>query len=367
LGILTVTPDIHSIRMPEKRRYADIEFHGNAPVGLVFPSRRILMPRYLPFLISCILLIGIGAPCRAEKNLPRPAGTTSYAAMLQRLKDLAHYDETSGARRMHLESIGKSVKGRTIWMVTLHDSAVDPANTRRVFYLCRQHGHEPASTEGALHFIAGLVMADKETALAEELQRVTVYVVPMANPDGSEAFLRHNAHNQDINRDWITRREPETKALYRTVLKLRPDILVDQHEMYPTDTRDDLTEVAAEGSGANGVVIAICRALQDRMYESMAEAGLPVSEHWVDDTHPARLAHRYWAVRQGIPSILLETARREGVGRTVKERAKVHEELMVEIVRYLAEFPPLTGASPPSSPAAPESAPAVEVAPAPEP
>ena len=42
--------------------------------------------------------------------------------MLQRLRDMARYDATQGARRMTLRAIGRSVKGRSLWMATLRDS-----------------------------------------------------------------------------------------------------------------------------------------------------------------------------------------------------------------------------------------------------
>ena len=142
----------------------------------------------------------------AEKNLVRPPGTTRYKTMVRELNALVKYDKTR-EKRMTLSSLGHSVRGRDLWMVTLG------SGPKRIFYLCRQHGHEPASTEGALAFIGAVVKADTDTPTANCLESVTVYVVPMANPDGAEAFLRHNAHDADINRDWITRGEPETKAI----------------------------------------------------------------------------------------------------------------------------------------------------------
>ncbi len=166
------------------------------------------------FLRAAVALLVLAAlPAQAERNLVRPPGTTRYAPMVARLKALLAYDQTQSGHRMALSSLGQSVKGRDIWMVTLHDTDAPvpnpappelgtegPIAPKKLFYLCRQHGHEPASTEGALAFIEKLVKAQPNSPLAQDLQRVTVYVVPMANPDGAEAFLRHNAHNVDLNR-----------------------------------------------------------------------------------------------------------------------------------------------------------------------
>ena len=336
-----------------------------------------LCPRYGLFLLS---LVAVRA--HAEKNLQRPPGTTRYAAMLQQLKTLQEYDKAH-ANRMTLSSLGRSVKGRSLWLVTLaaspapnsggaageegrrtreggatpplHPAPVgvgspDPLSSptppsgavapgsgaggpKRIFYLCRQHGHEPASTEGALAFINALVKADEDTPLAGYLKQATVMVVPMANPDGSEAYLRHNAHDVDLNRDWLRRTQPETRALYSAILRLHPDLMTDQHELYPNDPRPDFTEAAETGSGAGAAVVAACDDAQAVVQGAMLAEGFPLVSHWITDTHPARLAHRYGSVIAGIPTVLFETNRLSGGGRTLTARAAAHEQFMLTILR----------------------------------
>ncbi len=285
------------------------------------------MPRWI-FVFAVLLLTTASA--HAEKNLTRPPGTTRYGAMVQTLNSLLRYDQ-SHAHRMSLTSLGHSVKGRTLWMVTLG------GGPKRVFYLCRQHGHEPASTEGALAFINELVKADDDTPPAIYLKSITVYVVPMANPDGSEAFLRHNAHDVDLNRDWIKRTQPETRALYSEIVKLHLDLMTDQHELYPNDTRPDFTEVVAAGSGAAPSVIAACLDAQAAVASAMQAEGFPIVSHIITDTHPARLAHRFSSIKLGVPTVLFETNRLTGLKRTVAARAAAQEAFMQAMLRYAAE------------------------------
>ena len=52
----------------------------------------------------------------------------------------------------------------------------------------------------------------------------------MMNPDGAEAGTRVNGAGADINRDHITLEQPETRALYQVVRRVRPDLAVDCHE-----------------------------------------------------------------------------------------------------------------------------------------
>ncbi len=330
------------------------------------------MPRPICALAGLFLLFLVAAPAHAEKNLKRPPGTTRYTAMLQQLRALQDYDK-SHAHRMTLSSLGRSVKGRSLWLVTLspppapnngvEDRPLAPNNggtgeersgeegaassaptfptppllraggPKRLLYLCRQHGHEPASTEGALAFINTLVKADEDTPLEGYLKQATVMVIPMANPDGSEAFLRHNAHNVDLNRDWLRRTQPETRALYSAVLRLHPDLMTDQHELYPNDPRPDFTEAAQTGSGASAAVAAACDDAQAVVQGAMRAEGFPIVSHWITDTHPARLAHRYGSVVAGVPTILFETNRLSGGGRSVAARAAAHEQFMLTILR----------------------------------
>jgi len=317
------------------------------------------MPRPTFALAGLFLLSLITAPARAEKYLKRPPGTTRYAVLLQQLRALRVYDKAH-AHRMTLSSLGRSVKGRTLWMVTVSappapnagatapdggvgeegaasgaptGRTVEAGGAKRIFYLCRQHGHEPASTEGALAFINTLVKADEGTPLAGYLKQATVMVVPMANPDGSESFLRHNAHDVDLNRDWLRRTQPETRALYSAILRLHPDLMTDQHELYPDDPRPDFTEAAQTGSGASTAIVAACDDAQAVVQGAMRAEGFPIVSHWITDTHPARLVHRYGSIVAGVPTILFETNRLSGSGRTVAARAAAHEQFMLTILR----------------------------------
>jgi predicted deacylase len=314
--------------------------------------RKQVLPRWKPIFVVFTLLLLTPASAHAERNLVRPPGTTRYGAMVVKLNALLRYDQ-SHAHRMSLTSLGKSVQGRALWMVTLGTGA-----PKHVFYLCRQHGHEPASTEGALAFMSELVKADDDTPPASYLKAVTVYIVPMANPDGSEAFLRHNAHNADLNRDWLKRTQPETRALYAEISKLHPDLMTDQHELYPNDTRPDFTEVVAAGSGASPIVIAACLDAQAGVASAMQAEGFPIVSHVITDTHPARLAHRFSSIKLGIPAILFETNRLTGSGRTVADRAAAHEAFMKAVLQYAAEgrnaLPPGPPAPPPSPSKGPE-------------
>ena len=284
------------------------------------------MPRFI-LIILTVLFCGWVNSAQAERNLVRPPGTTRYASMVQQLTALVEYDKAHAAR-MSLTSLGQSVNGRSLWMATVGNGP------KSVFYLCRQHGHEPASTEGALAFLNTLVKADADTTSAHLLEKVTVYIVPMANPDGSESFRRHNARNVDLNRDWLRRTQPETRALYAALERLRPTLMTDQHELYPDDARSDFTETTGPGSGASPEIIAACDDTQAVVQGAMQAEGFSAVSHLVTDTHPARLAHRYVSIVAGVPAVLFETNRLPG--RSVASRAEAQTQFMLTVFRDMA-------------------------------
>lgn len=267
-----------------------------------------------------------------ERNLPREPGTVSGGYLRSDLQSLVTTSHTNGMQ-FTIKNIGHSTNGRAILSVTAEfRQHIEKIHT--VLFICRQHGHEPASTSGALMFLGDLATEPEDSELFHEMKDVRVVVVPVANPDGAAAFLRHNAKNVDLNRDWLKRKEPETKALWHLILETRPDIVVDQHELYPNDTRSDFTETAALGSGISPELAHRCALLQNSVDQRMAHQGFPVTEHWITDHHPARLAHRYASVVLHIPSILFETNRNEHIVRPLQVRANVHRTFMEAVVRY---------------------------------
>ncbi|MGO8672116.1 MAG: M14 family zinc carboxypeptidase [Capsulimonadaceae bacterium] len=288
---------------------------------------------------ASLLMIALGAPATAEKNLVRPPGTTRYAEMTRELRGFAAFDAAEGFHRLTLTSIGNSVEGRPIWMVRLHDGAVPGGSGSKpgtgVLYLCRQHGHEPASTEAALAFIGDLAHAGPGSDLDTCLRRVTVYVVPMANPDGAERYLRHNAHDVDLNRDWLARTQPETRALWRVIEEIHPDLMTDQHELYPNDYRPDFTETAGPKSEVAPSVAAACESVQEAVHLTLEAEGYPNHSFAIDDHDAPRLAHRYACEVAGIPAILFETNRSDP-SRTVAMRALAHEAFMRTVLREAA-------------------------------
>lgn len=94
-------------------------------------------------------------------------------------------------------SIGRSVQGKPIFAIKLG------SGTRRIFYSGAYHGMEHLTAKVLFEFVSGLV----EGKYGDILKGVTLYVVPMVNPDGIEIAAtgkswQANARGVDINHNF---------------------------------------------------------------------------------------------------------------------------------------------------------------------
>jgi hypothetical protein len=87
---------------------------------------------------------------------------------------------------LKMESIGKSVAGRDIWLLTLNDPATGPADSKTAMYIeANIHGNELQATETVLYTIWYLTKSySKNEQLTRLMQERSFYFVPSSNPDG---------------------------------------------------------------------------------------------------------------------------------------------------------------------------------------
>jgi hypothetical protein len=136
------------------------------------------------------------------------------------------------ASNMQVRTAGVSQEGRVVpALVFTNAGRFASAELRRldrpvVFIVGQMHGNEPAGGEGLLALAQSLA----EGELRPLLDRITVVLMPRANPDGAHYFWRGTASCVDVNRDHIKVDLPETLAIRRMTLELPPQVFVDAHE-----------------------------------------------------------------------------------------------------------------------------------------
>lgn len=104
--------------------------------------------------------------------------------------------------------VGQSVLKKNIYMVKAG------SGTTSVLLWSQMHGNEPTATMALLDIFHYLSSAPPPVK-SNLLEGLTLYVIPMLNPDGADRFLRRNELGIDLNRDALRLQNPETILLKR--------------------------------------------------------------------------------------------------------------------------------------------------------
>lgn len=86
----------------------------------------------------------------------------------------------------YLYSIGKSVRGRELWVLAIADSNPDIHVTMRpdVKYIANMHGNEVLGRELLLYFADYLLNNQKDSDVVYLLKNMRIHLMPSLNPDG---------------------------------------------------------------------------------------------------------------------------------------------------------------------------------------
>jgi Zinc carboxypeptidase len=187
----------------------------------------------LPFVLVSLSLAA--AQPAVTTDLPSPAelgrlwDRTRLALPLPPL--LRHTDVVAAIQAAHQsapdlfrsEVVGESVEGRSINHVWFGRGPL------HVLLWSQMHGDEPTATV-ALFDVLHYIQANRTAPhVARMLDRLTLHVVPMLNPDGAEQPQRRNAQGIDINRDALLLQTPEGRALKALRDRVNPPIGFNLH------------------------------------------------------------------------------------------------------------------------------------------
>ena len=121
-----------------------------------------------------------------------------------------------------LTEAGRTVQNRPIHRL---DVGTGP-NT--IMFIALQHASEPSGRESILKLVRDLAYAT-DTATADYLSNHRVVIVPNVSAD--TAFRsRENINGVQLNQDWYTLTQPETRATLQAIRDASPQVLVDLHE-----------------------------------------------------------------------------------------------------------------------------------------
>ncbi|MFB5663442.1 M14 family zinc carboxypeptidase [Alteribacillus sp. HJP-4] len=262
----------------------------------------------------------------------------SYAAdsgedeQLLKMESLTNYEEMSDlledadqqSPHVTVETIGESVKGRELSLVTLSEDGHIDSDNPTVLFLTQQHGNESLVTESALDIIEQFSAGSKhKTKLLED---VNILIVPRLNLDGAEGDVdwdasnlyrgglqtRNNADGINLNRTHNSLSQPETRALHENVLQEYDiDYAIDFHHqianratedgeivtsalLYPTN--DNISEEVLDNSKKIGAVV----------YDSIEPKDYSNIARYHSESTLTSMARNNLAVNYDIPTLLFE-------------------------------------------------------------
>ncbi len=102
---------------------------------------------------------------------------------------------------------GESTERRLIRFITLGNGSTS------VLIWSQMHGDEPTATRALLDMFSVIQNRSDSELIKTILSKLTLYILPMLNPDGAERFTRRTAMGIDINRDALALRTPEARIL----------------------------------------------------------------------------------------------------------------------------------------------------------
>lgn len=124
--------------------------------------------------------------------------------------------------------IGESFKKRPIKLVKFGMGGV------KILMWSQMHGDESTASLALLDFINFLI---NEKDYSQYISgKVTLYIIPILNPDGTHTFERRNYQEIDINRDALRLQTPEGKILKSVRDSLKPHFAFNLHDQYSNNS-----------------------------------------------------------------------------------------------------------------------------------
>ncbi|MDO6391030.1 M14 family metallopeptidase [Pontibacter sp. BT731] len=120
---------------------------------------------------------------------------------------------------------GHSVQGRSIYLIKAGTGKT------RVLLWSQMHGDEPTATMALFDLLHFFSQSDELNPVRKHLlEHLTLYIVPMLNPDGAELYNRRNALGIDMNRDALRLQSPESVLLKKLRDELEPAFGFNLHD-----------------------------------------------------------------------------------------------------------------------------------------
>lgn len=125
---------------------------------------------------------------------------------------------------LEISSLGQSELGKNIPMIKIGKGK------KKILAWSQMHGNESTCTKAIFDFLKFIQQKDLfQEEIRAFLNKYTLYVIPMLNPDGAELYTRENSNLVDLNRDAQDLSQKESKILKNAFRSLNPDLCLNLH------------------------------------------------------------------------------------------------------------------------------------------
>ncbi|AUP77236.1 M14 family metallopeptidase [Flavivirga eckloniae] len=121
---------------------------------------------------------------------------------------------------VEVKTVGESVLNNPIYALKIGEGH------KRVLMWSQMHGNESTTTK-ALFDLLNTFLGSSD--LEHVLKACTLYIMPILNPDGAQAYTRINANEVDLNRDAQNLTQPESKVLRAAFELFKPHFCYNLH------------------------------------------------------------------------------------------------------------------------------------------
>ena len=118
------------------------------------------------------------------------------------LTEALHALAAAYPKLMHLESLGKTEKGRDVWVAEITNTETGDYADKPAYYIDgNHHAGEVTGSMASLYAIYALLTQDTKQN-KDLLDAFTFYVIPRVSPDGAEVYLTTPEHLRSLDRPY---------------------------------------------------------------------------------------------------------------------------------------------------------------------
>lgn len=139
-----------------------------------------------------------------------------------------------------VKEVGKSFEGRSIKLVKIGNGP------RKILSWSQMHGDESTATMAIADIFNYFNKYSENPEIKMLLQKISLYFIPILNPDGAARHQRLSAQKIDLNRDALRLSTPEARILKMLQSELKPEIGFNLHdqELSTVGYSNEITNIA---------------------------------------------------------------------------------------------------------------------------